>query len=151
MNSSTGRVVAICLSEGGIPRLPVDSAELTLAGFQGDGHRYDEHYAQERAVTLFNWEILQQFDVESQPFPPGSVGENISLSGVDLAELEPGTRLSVGQAEILLVKRWRPCHATEAASGRTCENGQQWKGYFASVLRPGEIHPGDSVRVISSR
>ena len=151
MNSSPGRVVAVCLSEGGIPRLPVESAQLTLTGLEGDGHRYDEHYAQERAVTLFNWEILQQFDAQCEPFPPGSVGENISLAGIELALLEPGTGLEVGEAEILLVKRWRPCHAKDAASGRTCGNVQQWKGYFASVLRPGEIHPGDSIRVISAR
>ena len=148
MNLPPGQVVAVCLSAGGIPRLPVESAQLTVGGFENDGHRYDEHYAKNRAVTLFNQEILDHFDADAEPFPPGSVGENITVAGIDLGTLTVGARLSVGEAEIQLEKRWKPCHATNAASGYSRVNERENLGFFASVIRPGMVRNGDEVRVL---
>jgi len=122
---------------------------LTPAGFQNDGHRYQEHYAPERAVTLFNQEILEQFEPGAPCFPPGSVGENITLRGIDLNQLEVGTRLSVGEAEIRLARRWKPCHAIDAQSGISQVNSQEHRGYFASVVNPGQVRAGDGIWVLS--
>ena len=148
MNFPPGQVVAVCLSTGGIPRLPVDSAQLTQRGFANDGHRYEEHYAKNRAVTLFNQEILDRFEPGAEAFPPGSVGENITITGIDLGELQVGTRLLVGEAEIHLEKRWKPCHAKNSANGNTCVNDRELLGYFASVLKPGEVKTGDLIKVL---
>lgn len=149
MNTHPGQVVAVCLSSGGIPRFAVESALLTRRGFENDGHRYDEHYAPERAATLFNKEILDHFTSESEPFPPGSVGENLTLTGIDLNRLSPGTRLRIGEAEIRLEKAWKPCHAEDAVTGRTAMNDERWQGYFASVLKPGTIQAGEAVEVLT--
>ncbi|MBA2117767.1 MOSC domain-containing protein [Bremerella alba] len=147
MKLPPGQVVAVCLSTGGIPRLPVESAQLTVAGFENDGHRYDEHYAKNRAVTLFNQEILDQFVPGAEAFPPGSVGENITVARIDLTALEVGTRLLVGETEIQLEKRWKPCHAKNSSSGYSRVNELEHFGFFASVVRPGTVHPNDRIEV----
>ncbi|MEW4456179.1 MOSC domain-containing protein [Bremerella sp. JC817] len=149
MKISEGHVVAVCLSSGGIPRLPVESAELTPYGFVGDGHRYDEHFAPKRAVTLFNFEILQRFEPATEPFLAGSVGENLSVEGIDLATLEVGDMLMVGTAEIRLEKRWKPCHAKDAKTGRTQPNVNEHLGFFASVQRAATVRPGNRIQRIS--
>ena len=149
MNKAPGQVVAVCLSSGGIPRFAVESARLTTRGFENDGHRYDEHYAAERAATLFCQEILEQFAAGTDPFPPGSVGENLTLTGIDLNSLSPGARLRIGQAELRLEKKWKPCHAEDAVTGRTTPNDEPWYGFFASVLKPGTIQAGQDVEVLS--
>lgn len=147
MNFPPGQVFAVCISSGGIPRLPVESAQLTEGGFEDDGHRYDEHYVPKRAVTLFNQEILDRFEPDADAFPPGSVGENITVAGIDLGKLSIGMRLAVGEAEIQLEKPWKPCHAKNAATGYSRINKREHRGFFASVLRPGTIRRGDVVKV----
>lgn len=150
MNLSQGQVVAVCLSNGGIPRTDVEAAELTLQGFHGDGHRFDQHYAPERAVTLFNQEVLERFAAGVASFPPGSVGENITLSGIDLNQLPPGACLAIGEVTIRLEKQWKPCHAKDATTGATVPNSAEWFGYFASVLTPGIVRAGQSIEVIDT-
>ncbi len=147
MNFPPGRVVAVCLSTGGIPRLPVDSAQLTVNGFQDDGHRFDEHYAKNRAVTLFNQEILEQFDADSAAFPPGSVGENITIAGIELSRLAVGVNLEIGKTVVRLERPWKPCHAKNAANGYSRVNSQEHFGFFASVVTAGIVQPGDIVKV----
>ena len=149
MNFPPGQVAAVCLSSGGIPRLPVESAQLTVAGFENDGHRYDEHYAPQRAVTLFSFAILDQHERDALAFPPGSAGENITVKRLDLRKFRPGTRLRVGSAEIQLEKPWKPCHFKDATTGRTEPNTSQWTGWFASVVREGVIKPGDPIEIVS--
>lgn len=149
MNLPPGQVVAVCLYTGGIPRLPVESAYLSVAGFENDGHRYDEHYAEKRAVTLFEFAYLNQHEQDALAFPPGSAGENITVKRLDLGKLKPGTRLTIGDAEIRLEKPWKPCHFKDAVTGRTEPNDSHWKGWFASVMREGAVKPGDCLEVIS--
>ncbi|PQO38262.1 MOSC domain-containing protein [Blastopirellula marina] len=150
MNLPQGQVVAVCLSNGGIPRTAVESAELTSQGFHGDGHCYDQHYAPERAVTLFNQEILDRFAAGVASFPAGSVGENITLAGIDLNQLSPGACLMIGEVTIRLEKQWKPCHAKDATSGATVPNSAEWLGYFASVLTPGWVRAGQAIAVVDA-
>lgn len=145
MNLPRGQVVAVCLSNGGIPRRPVVSAELTPQGLKGDGHRYDQHYAPQRAVTLFNQELLERFADGVTPFPPGSVGENITIMGIDLTTLMPGQCLAIGEAKIRLEKRWKPCHAKDAATGEVAPNTAELYGYFASVVTSASLQAGQVV------
>ncbi|MFN3151955.1 MOSC domain-containing protein [Bremerella sp.] len=149
MNLPPGQVVAVCLSAGGIPRLPVESAQLTVGGFENDGHRYDEHYAPRRAVTLFDLAYLDQHERDALAFPPGSAGENITVKRLDLGKLQPGTQLTVGNAEIRLEKPWKPCHFKDATTGRTEPNDSGWNGWFASVVREGLIRPGYPIEIVS--
>lgn len=143
-----GKIVAVCISAGGIPRFPVLAARLTVGGLLEDGHRFEEHYLPTRAVTLFSLEQLQAFAKGASRFPPGSVGENLTVQGLNLGTLTPGGRLQIGEAEVQLEKAWTPCHAQHAETGNTQTNSEQHRGFFASVTREGTIRPGDAITVV---
>ena len=143
-----GKIVAVCISAGGIPRWPVHTACLTIGGLLEDGHRFKEHYQPNRAVTLFSLEQLQAFAKGASPFPPGSVGENLTVQGLNLGALAPGVRLQIGETEVQLEKPWTPCHAQHAETGTTQPNSEQHKGFFASVTREGTIRTGDAIAVV---
>ena len=53
---SPGRVLAVCLGPGGIPKRAVESAEVVELGLVGDAHRFEFHGGAHRAVCLFSIE-----------------------------------------------------------------------------------------------
>ena len=65
--SVKGRVVQINVSPGGVPKLPVASARVTLEGLEGDGHRDLEHHGgPERALCLFALEQIRALQAEGR-------------------------------------------------------------------------------------
>ena len=79
-----GRVVQINVSPGGVPKRPVPSARVTTDGLEGDGHRDLEHHGgPERALCLFSLEQIRALQAEGHSVTPGSIGENLTLEGVD--------------------------------------------------------------------
>lgn len=145
--SSAARVVAVCVSHGGIPRVPADSLILTEQGIAGDAHRYEAHYAESRGVSLFDQESIDRMTQTDWPLSPGCVGENITLEGVQIGKLEVGQVLELGAVHLELSRLWIPCHAASHATGETRVNTEKLPGYFAKILRPGSIEPGCPVRL----
>ena len=98
IQDSDGRVFQINVSGGGVPKSPVRSVEISVFGLQGDRQRDLEHHGGiERAVCLFSLERILALQAEGHPIYPGSVGENVTLSGLDWARLVPGARLRLGE------------------------------------------------------
>ena len=53
--STNGRVEHICVSGGGVPKNPVESARVTTLGLEGDAQTHtDVHGGPDRAVCLFS-------------------------------------------------------------------------------------------------
>jgi len=148
MQRALGEVVAVCISEGGIPRVPVPEIRLTFSGIEGDGHLHIEHFTPDRAVTLFSFEQIQQFSSRKLSFSSGSAGENVSVKGLDLSLLEPGDYVEIGPTLLRVTKPFKPCYAQEAQSEQKAENDQEQKGVFASIVRPGRVQSGDHVIVM---
>ncbi len=149
MNQSDGRLIAVCVSAGGIPRIPVAMARVSPQGIEGDGHRFAEHYIPQRAVTLFSQEMLDRLAPTERPFSPGAVGENLTLGGIDLRRLTIGAEVTIGLATLRLEKPWIPCYAKDQVTGRVQPNRDQLPGFFASVVQDGVVRPGDPVQVHS--
>lgn len=146
-NFILGRVVSVAVSAGGIPRLPVATLTLTEQGISGDGHRYAEHYAASRGVSLFDQESIQRMSHAAWPLHPGCVGENITLADVNLSQLQVGNILILGSVRLELTRRWIPCHASSHETGETRINMEKLPGYFAQVVNPGTVEPGCQVIV----
>ncbi|MGH7310377.1 MAG: MOSC domain-containing protein, partial [Candidatus Rokuibacteriota bacterium] len=108
---SVGRVVQISISPGGVPKQPVATVAVTLAGLAGDGHRDREHHGgPERAVCLYAMEAIEALQAEGHPITPGSIGENLTLHGLNWTAIAPGAVLSVGERVLLQVTRYTsPC------------------------------------------
>ena len=107
----SGRVVQVNVSAGGVPKLAVPSARVGRLGLEGDtqAHR-GVHGGPHRAVCLLAIEVIRRVAAEGHPIVPGSVGENLTTEGVELALLEPGTRLRFdGGLELELSAPANPC------------------------------------------
>ncbi|EAQ77349.1 hypothetical protein DSM3645_04850 [Blastopirellula marina DSM 3645] len=144
-------MIAVCTStSGGIPRYSVAAIELTPQGIVGDKHRYLEHETNERAVSLFDVELYEQLPIDEEPAPPGSVGENITVAGVGLGQLDAGAELRLGEVIVRLTRRWAPCYVQHPRSGKTRPNREKLAGWFAMVIQAGQVAADDIVTLTAN-
>lgn len=154
----TGTVVQISVSQGGVPKLAIPSAELTEIGIAGDAWRYPFHGGRRKAILLITDELISQ---GFQLFP-GALGENLTTRGLDRRELRIGQRFRVGEAEIELTHIRTPC-ATLDVYGFAVQaavydarvqagdpESQRWglSGFYASVVQRGTVRAGDAIALL---
>lgn len=155
----TIHVHQISCSGGGVPKMPVNQAEITTDGLAGDLHNNLKHHGgPNRAVCLFSLEAIQALQAEGHSIAPGSAGENLTLAGLpqpEWADLLPGSRLSIGDSvELEITKYTAPCHKItqyfldEDSSRISQEKHPGWSRLYAKVLKSGMIRAGDAVRII---
>jgi MOSC domain-containing protein YiiM len=151
-----GRVLQVSVSDGGVPKLPVARAWVSRFGVEGDRQRHDTvHGGPHRAVALFAIEAIERVQADGHPIEPGSVGENLTTTGVELALLPVGTRLAIGDRLILeLAGPDNPCDEIKASfrdgkSGRiSILTHPTDSRMYARVLEEGEVRPNDPIRVL---
>ncbi len=149
----TGRIVQINVSPGGVPKRPVPRACVTSLGIEGDGHRNAEHHGgPDRAPCLFSIEQIEALQAEGHPVEPGALGENLTLAGLDWAEVQPDDVFRLGAAVLVQITRFTsPCVNVRAAflDGAYSRVSQKrhpgWSRVYARILSPGEIGAGDPV------
>ena len=150
------RVHQISLSNGGVPKTPVDEAVVNELGVIGDRQRDTlNHGGPDRALCLFSLEVIQRFQDEGHSIEPGFAGENLTISGLDWGEVVPGVKLAIGpQIEVEVVSYTSPC-ATNAAwfsNGdftRMLESRHPGESrVYARVLKTGAVATGDEVRLV---
>jgi MOSC domain-containing protein YiiM len=155
--SAAGRIVQISVSPGGVPKLPVDAARVTLDGLEGDAHRDREHHGgPDRAVCLYSMDAIRALMAEGHVVAPGTLGENVTVEGLDWNRVEPGTRLLLGATVLLEVTRYTsPCFNIKTAfvGGEFARVSQKrhpgWSRVYARVLREGAIKTGEPAAVVS--
>src|SRR5258705_12272007 len=97
-----GRVLQVNISPGGVPKLPVERAWVGPLGLDGDAHHHATvHGGPHRAVALLAIEAIERVQADGHPIEPGSVGENLTTSGIELARLAVRTPLPVGAQPVL--------------------------------------------------
>lgn len=147
-------VERIHISNGGVPKLPVESADVGSLGLAGDAHRSRNHGGPERAVCLFSSERIESLRAEGHPIEPGWIGENVLVRGLDWPAIVPGVRLRIGDQVELQVTRYAvPCSNLVPAfrDGFIARVSQErfpgWARAYARVLSGGAIRRGDPVEV----
>jgi MOSC domain-containing protein YiiM len=153
--SARARIVQISVSGGGVPKLPVPAARVTVEGVEGDSHRNHEHHGgPERAVCLYSMEAIHGLIAEGHSVAPGTLGENVTIEGLDWTRLTPGTELLLGEVVRIRVTRYTsPClNIRTAFSGGDFSRVSQkkhpgWSRVYARVLRGGTIRTGEAVRI----
>ena len=155
----TGTVLQVNVSQGGIPKREVASGELTPAGITGDSWRYRFHGGPKQAVLLITIEGIQELAGRGFPLYPGALGENLTTQGLDRRTLRFGQRLRVGGATIELTKMRQPCATLDvygpgiqaamydARVVKGDHTSPLWglSGFYASVVEPGTVRPGDTI------
>ena len=142
-------------SNGGVPKLPVTEAHATRNGLEGDRQRDRRfHGGPDRALSLYSAERIEALRLEGHPIEPGSVGENVTVAGLDWDAIRPGTRLRLGEVEIEVTGFASPCKTIRDAfldedSTRIAQKRYPgWSRVYSRVLREGTLRVGDSVEPI---
>ena len=145
-------------SAGGVPKLPVMRALVSPLGLEGDRQRDRRfHGGPERALCLYGLETILELQAAGHPVHPGSMGENVTLAGVDLAALRPGDLLALGDEVVVEITGYaHPCKniAGSFHDGDFSRVSQKlhpgMSRLYARVRQGGELHAGLPVRVIQS-
>ena len=152
-----GRIFQLNVSNGGVPKLAVREAVLTSQGLEGDRQRdLRYHGGPERAVCLYALERLLELQAEGHPVFPGSVGENLTVFGLEWSGLAPGARLALGDEAVVEVTSYTaPCKqiAGSFRGGEFRRISQRVhpgdSRLYARVLRPGLLAVGHPVKLLS--
>ena len=151
-----GRVFQVNVSPGGVPKLPVERAWVGELGVEGDRQRHDTvHGGPHRAVALLGIEAIERVQADGHPIYPGSVGENLTTAGIELAGLPVGTRLAIGDQLVLeLSGPANPCDLI-GGSFRGGKSGRisilthpADSRMYGRTLVEGEVRTGDHIRVL---
>lgn len=151
-----GRIHAINLSDGGVPKTPVAEAEVTPTGLIGDRQEDTEHHGgPERAVCIYSLEVIRRLQAEGHPIAPGTAGENLTLEGLDWPAVDVGCRfVFAGGVELEVASFCPPCKTIRASFieerfGRILQKKHPGESrVYARVLRPGRLGAGESVRLV---
>jgi MOSC domain-containing protein YiiM len=152
LDQGEGRVVGLQCSRGGVPKLSVAEAIVGRTGMEGDRQRKPFiHGGPKRALCLYSEERLEALAAEGHPIARGSVGENVTISGLRWEDVVPGARLELGEVTVEVTSFTDPCRTIRAAffDGDFTRIGQQrhpgWSRVYVRVLREGRITLGDLV------
>jgi len=147
----------INISNGGVPKTPVPRARVTVDGVVGDDHNDTVHHGgPERALCLFSLEVIERFQDEGHPIEAGYAGENLTITGLDWAELVPGSKLAIGDEVVADITSYTSPCATNAAWFKGGDFTRMLQSrhpgesrVYARVIRTGAIAEGDAVRLIA--
>ena len=144
-------------TQGGVPKLPIDKAEIKFEGVEGDFNKFrtdKKNSTGTRAVTLFSLEQIEKLKSEGHTIDVGTTGENITVEGVDWPTLEVGTRMMIGEAVIELSEPTAPCSKIGksfidgAFSRIDHELELGWSRWSASVIEEGQVEIGSQVIIL---
>lgn len=157
MSATKGSVAGLQRSGGGVPKLPVTQAVVTVAGLEGDwqeDRRY--HGGPDRALCLFSREVIEALAAEGHPISPGAIGENVTLAGIDWRDVTPGARLRLGSVEVEVMSYAAPCRTIAGSflGGHFKRASQKlhpgWSRVYARVSKEGMVAVGDSAELINT-
>jgi MOSC domain-containing protein YiiM len=158
-NDSTlsGRIQVISVSDGGVPKQRIPSAEVTVVGLIGDRQAHPkDHGGPERAVCLLGLDVIESLAGMGHPIAPGTCGENLTLAGFPWSVVDIGTCFRFEGGVELQVSDWAvPCrliagsfHNDDSSPLDAVRHPGRARAY-TRVLQPGAIREGEHVRVIA--
>jgi MOSC domain-containing protein YiiM len=163
----TGTITQLSISKGGVPKLAVAEAHAGPLGLEGDVQRNTKYHGGPRqALLLVSEEDLAWLRDRGYSVAAGDLGENLTVRGVDFRALRPGQRYRAGGATIELTKVRVPCsnldvynspevepiqkavYDAEVKAGNTASPKWALAGFYAAVLQPGWMRPGDTIALV---
>jgi MOSC domain-containing protein YiiM len=158
-----GSVLQVNISPGGIPKLPIPEAVVTVEGIHGDRWAHpDFHGGPNQALLLVTSEGIDELIAQGFALFPGALGENLTTLGLDRRRMRTGQRYRAGEVFLEITKRRAPCvtlnvygpviHQTifDAQVNAGDPASPRWglSGFYARILRGGAIRPNDPIALI---
>lgn len=147
--TTTGRVASLQRGSGGVPKNRVESVDVEWAGVVGDRHAHRVHHGRPwQALCIWSGEVIDAFAAQGHPIAAGACGENVTVRGLDWAEVRPGVRLGLGTVLCDVIAFALPCKANARwfvdgeFSAMHHDRGPVSRVY-AVVVQPGRIVTGD--------
>ena len=144
-----GRIEAVCISEAkGVQKHSVAQGRLQAEhGLVGDAHAGKWH----RQVSLLAKEQIEAFKERGEAvIDDGAFGENLVVSGLDLARQPVGTRLSCGEAILEVTQIGKECHQGCQIRQVMGDCIMPREGIFTRVLRGGTVTAGDTIDILQA-
>ncbi|RLA85379.1 MAG: MOSC domain-containing protein [Deltaproteobacteria bacterium] len=141
-----GEVIAICASSRkGTKKMPRESGYFEEDyGLVGDAHAEKRS---KRQVSLLSEESIQLMRSLGLDVGPGDFAENITVRNFRVHQLQPGTRLRIGQVLLEITQVGKQCHSRCAIYRQVGKCIMPEQGVFARVLKGGEVRVGDRVEI----
>ena len=158
-SGSVGVVEQMNVSDGGVPKLPVETAFVGHRGLKGDRQGNRKHHGRPfQAVCIWSVEVIADLAAGGHPIYPGAAGENLTVSGLDWTEMRPGTILHFAASPLEVELSWpaTPCRHqaqwfTDGDFGRLDhDQNPGFSRWYGWVRRSGSVAVGDTVVVPSS-
>ncbi len=122
---------------------PVEQAlAVTDRGFLGCVHG---RAGSRRQVLLADIETLREFGLL-----PGTIRENITTAGLNLAELRPGQRLGMGEAILEVTVPCEPCSRMDEIRMGLQRELENRRGMLCRVIEGGRISRGDAIEILEA-
>lgn len=147
------RIFQINSSKGGVPKLPMRTTEVNFLGITVDDHNDKVHHGGVNgALCLYSLERIVALQAEGHPIYPGSIGENLTIAGLDWDKVQPGSRWRLGDSVYIEISGYAtPCSkiresfANEEFNRVHARKHPGWARAYARVLTPGRLTLGDTV------
>lgn len=158
----TGILKQINRSNGGMPKNRADTPVMVGAlGLEGDRQRNRKyHGGVDKAVLMLSADFVDDLAARGFPVSYGSLGENLTVAGLDARMWRAGQRFRVGKDVLLELTTLRqPClnldvygpeikyelYDRKARAGDPSSPRWARGGFYARVLHGGLVTPGDPV------
>jgi len=139
---NTFNVVSVNRSEKkGTIKTPVPEISIDEQGVAGDAHAGKWH----RQVSLLGLESIHRFEKQAnRRIKYGEFAENITTQGIELYQLHPLDRISIGPTELEISQIGKKCHGETCAIFKEVGNCVMPKeGIFCRVIKGGTVKAGD--------
>jgi MOSC domain-containing protein YiiM len=159
-----GTVVQVNISPGGLPKRPIREGYISPLGIDGDVHAHPAiHGGPNKAILIIASEVVDSLIARGYPLFYGAMGENLTTRGIEIRDFRIGDQYQAGGALLEITQPRGPCSALDIY-GETLKlevydklvkqrdyTSPRWgmSGFYASVLTPGLIQPGDPISLVS--
>ena len=155
------RILQINVSNGGVPKRPVDEARVEELGITTDVQRNKKyHGGPQQALLLIASESIDALAKRGFAVYYGALGENVTTAGLDHRAWRAGQRYRLGEEVVIeLTKLRQPCrqldpfgpgiqkelYDPQAKKGDPQSVCWAAGGFYCRIVSPGTIRPGDRV------
>ena len=157
-----GAILQVNVSFGGMPKRPIALGVVGPLGIEGDSHNHPQiHGGPRKAVLIIASEVVDELTARGYPLFYGALGENLTTRGLAIRDIRIGDEIRAGTALLEITQPRGPCSQLDIY-GSTLKNelsddqvragdytSPHWgmSGFYARVLRPGQVQPGDVIAV----